>query len=376
MSSFINFTPDLVVESPGRINLIGEHTDYNLGYVLPTAIDKKITLKLRKNNSSDCNVYSLDNEKSITFSLDKIKPSKQSWENYILGVLHEIQLLTDKLAGFDCVLNSTLPIGSGLSSSAALECGLAFGLNELFDLGLSKTQIVNLSRAAEHNYVGTKCGIMDQYASVMSKSGYVIKLDCRSLASEYIPLNLGDHKLLLLNTNISHSLADSEYNTRLQECLTGVNAVKGLYPYVASLRDVDHKMLTAVKETITATIFNRCNYIIEENDRVLKASEALTKGDLTSFGLLMYGSHEGLQHKYEVSCPELDFMVEYSRTKDFILGARMMGGGFGGCTINLIHKDAIEDYITEIASAYKSKFNIELDAYIAMPDHGTMLKTL
>ena len=376
MSFFINFTPDLVVESPGRINLIGEHTDYNLGFVLPTAIDKKITLKLRKNNSSNCNVHSLDNEKSVTFSLDKIEPSKQSWENYILGVLHEIQLLTDKLSGFDCVLNSSLPIGSGLSSSAALECGLAFGLNELFDLGLSKTQIVNLSRAAEHNYVGTKCGIMDQYASVMSKSGYVIKLDCRSLASEYIPLNLGDYKLLLLNTNISHSLADSEYNTRLQECLTGVEAMKTLYPYVASLRDADQEMLTAVKDTISTTVFNRCNYIIEENDRVLKASEALTQGDLTSFGVLMYGSHDGLQHKYEVSCPELDFMVEYSRTKEFILGSRMMGGGFGGCTINLIHKDAIENYITEVASAYKTKFNIELDAYIAMPDHGTMLKTL
>ncbi|ADV47802.1 galactokinase [Cellulophaga algicola DSM 14237] len=376
MSFYINFTPDLIVESPGRINLIGEHTDYNLGYVLPTAIDKKITLKLRKNNSADCNVYSLDNEKNITFSLNNISPSTESWENYILGVLHEIQQLTDKLEGFDCVLSSTLPIGSGLSSSAALECGLAFGLNELFDLGLSKIQIVHLSRAAEHNYVGTKCGIMDQYASVMSKSGYVIKLDCRSLASEYIPLHLGDYKLLLLNTKISHSLADSEYNTRLAECSTGVEAIKTLNPSVVSLRDVDASMLEAVKDTITATVFDRCAYIIEENERVLHASEALTQGDLTSFGTLMYGSHDGLQHKYEVSCPELDFMVAYSRAKDFILGSRMMGGGFGGCTINLIHKDAIEDYISEIASAYKSKFNIELDAYIAMPAHGTMLKTL
>lgn len=376
MSFFINFSPDLIVESPGRINLIGEHTDYNLGYVLPTAIDKKITLKLRKNNSSNCNVYSSDNEKEITFSLDNIKPSSESWENYILGVLHEIQQLTDKVEGFDCVLNSTLPIGSGLSSSAALECGLAFGLNELFDLGLSKTQIVNLSRAAEHNYVGTKCGIMDQYASVMSKSGYVIKLDCRSLESEYIPLNLGDYKLLLLNTNISHSLADSEYNTRLLECQSGVEAIQAQYPSVKSLRDTDASMITAVKDNMTATVFNRCEYIIEENERVLKASKALTEGDLSSFGTLMYGSHDGLQHKYEVSCPELDFMVEYSRTKEFILGSRMMGGGFGGCTINLIHKNAIDNYITEIATAYKTKFNIELDAYIAMPDHGTMLKKI
>lgn len=375
MNFIDNFVPDLIIESPGRINLIGEHTDYNYGYVLPTAIDKKITLKLRKNNSSlACSVYSLDNKKSLSFSLDHVVKSSTSWENYILGVVSEIAKLTDKLAGFDCIIESQLPIGSGLSSSAALECGLAFGLNELFHLQLSKEEIVVLSRAAEHNFVGTKCGIMDQYASVMSTSDFVILLDCKTLESTYIPLHLGDCKLLLLNTNISHSLADSEYNTRLNECMQGVGIIKEKYPNTNSLREVTSEMLTAVKHNMSPTVFQRCTYVLEENSRVLAASEALKKNDLNAFGALMYQSHYGLQHQYEVSCPELDFLVAYSEDKSFILGSRMMGGGFGGCTINLIKESAIADYIEEVAMAYEKKFHIKLDAYIAMPDTGTSIK--
>lgn len=376
MSITDNFIAEVTVQSPGRINLIGEHTDYNLGYVMPTAIDKKITLKLRKNDATlQCNVYSQNNKENLSFCLDKVCKSTKNWENYILGVVAEIKKIhPNKLSGFDCIIKSDLPIGSGLSSSAALECGLASGLNKLFNLGLSKKEIVVLSRAAEHNYVGTKCGIMDQFASVMSISDHVILLDCKSLESKYIPLELKNHKLLLLNTNISHSLADSEYNTRLNECSEGLDEIKKNNPEVKSLRDVDFKMLADVKEKLNATIYNRCEYIIEENQRVLKASEALKDNDLKTFGKLMYGSHDGLENKYEVSCPELDFLVDFSRNKEYILGSRMMGGGFGGCTINLIEKDAIEDYIAEVSKEYKSKFNIELDAYIAMPDQGTITK--
>ena len=375
MTFIDEFSPDLTVESPGRINLIGEHTDYNLGFVMPTGFDKKIILKFRKNGSTtECKVHSLNNNETLLFSLTNIAKSPLNWENYILGVMHELLNRTTKIAGFDCIIQSNLPIGSGLSSSAALECGLVSGLNALFDLGLSKEDIVVLSRAAEHNYVGTKCGIMDQYASVMSKPGFVIMLDCRSLESKYIPLNLHDYKLLLLNTNISHSLADSEYNTRLHECLEGLKMIQQIHPNSASLRDVTKPMLDEIKQKIDSVIYDRCEYIIEENDRVIAASNALKNDDLVLFGKLMYGSHDGLQHKYQVSCPELDFLVDYSRDKEFILGSRMMGGGFGGCTINLIHKDVVEAYTKEVSQAYLKRFNIDLDAYLAMPDSGTIIK--
>ena len=207
---------DLIIESPGRINIIGEHTDYNNGFVLPTAIDKKIQFKFKRNGSlKTCNIRSNNFNVGFSFKLNEVSISENQWENYILGVIFEInQLTTDKLRGFDCVLDSDIPIGSGISSSAALECGLAFGLNELFNLNLSKQTIVELSQRAEHNYVGTKCGIMDQFASVMSKKGHVILLDCQSLEYEYIPMNIEPFKILLLNTNVSHNLASGEYNTR------------------------------------------------------------------------------------------------------------------------------------------------------------------
>ena len=343
---------------------------------MPTAINKKISIKLRKNGSTtDCKVYSLNNNETLLFSLNNIVKSAVNWENYILGVLHELLKKTSDVSGFDCIIQSDLPIGAGLSSSAALECGLATGLNSLFDLGLSKSDIVKLSRAAEHNFVGTKCGIMDQYASVMSKKGFIIMLDCQSLVSKFIPLNLSDYKLLLLNTNISHSLADSEYNIRLQECTIALKIVQKKHSHVQSLRDITRNMLFEVKEELDGKIYNRCEYILEENERVIAASEALQKNNLHKLGNLMYGSHNGLQIKYEVSCQELDFLVDYSKSKEYILGSRMMGGGFGGCTINLIHQDFIPSYINEVSIAYRAEFKIELDAYVAMPCSGTKIKT-
>tara|TARA_R110002051_G_scaffold63132_5_gene114946 strand:+ start:57624 stop:58757 length:1134 start_codon:yes stop_codon:yes gene_type:complete len=370
-----DFNPEIIVESPGRINLIGEHTDYNLGLVLPTAIDKKITLKLRKNGDlTSCKIYSVNNNQILELCLEKIEKSDINWENYILGVLDELQKLNCSITGFDCIIQSDLPIGSGLSSSAALECGLASGLNTLFNLKLSKNTIVTLSRAAEHNFVGTKCGIMDQYASVMSRSGFVIMLDCRNLEANFIPLNLNDYQLLLLNTNVSHSLADSEYNTRLYDCEAGLKIIQKNYPNIQSLRDVSFDMLRASKEIMSTTIYGRCEYILEENARVVEASKALKNNDLELLGKLIYDSHEGLQYKYEVSCSELDFLVEFSRDKNYILGSRMMGGGFGGCTINLIHKDAIPSYKSEVSKAYQQKFNLNLDIYTAMPSEGTKIK--
>lgn len=367
---------DLIIDSPGRINIIGEHTDYNNGFVLPTAIDRKIQFKFKKKGGSNtCTIFSNNFNTSFTLDLNNVNKSEHQWENYILGVIYEIQQLTDKLEGFDCVLESDIPIGSGVSSSAALECGLAFGLNELFNLGLSKMTIVQLSQRAEHNYVGTKCGIMDQFASVMSKKDHVILLDCQSLEYEYVPVSIAPYKILLLNTNVSHNLASGEYNTRREQCESGVEIIKKAYPKVNSLRDVSPEMLDEFKTKIPSVIFKRCKYVVEEKDRVLNSVEALKNNKLELLGTLMYETHEGLQHLYEVSCDELDFLVDFSKNYNDILGARVMGGGFGGCTINIIHEESIEDFITAVSEAYFNKFNIKLTAFEAMPSEGTSINT-
>lgn len=370
---FIGSENVVIIESPGRINIIGEHTDYNNGFVLPTAIDKKIRFKFKKNDSlHNCHVYSKNFEAGFAINLAHIEPSENQWENYILGVLHEIQKFTDKVRGFDCVLESDIPIGSGISSSAALECGIAYGLNELFELELSKKTIVELSQRAEHNFVGTKCGIMDQFASVMSKKGHVILLDCQSLEYEYVPIKIEPYKILLLNTNVTHSLASSEYNNRRKECETGVAIIKQKYIEVNSLRDVSEVMLKEFKAFMPPKVFDRCTYVIEEKIRVLKAVEALKNNQLNVLGDLMYETHYGLRDLYEVSCPELDFLVNFSKKYKEIIGARMMGGGFGGCTINIINSENIESFESEVSKAYFDKFNKKLTTFEAMPSEGTI----
>ncbi len=374
MPAIKNFIPQITVQSPGRVNFIGGHTDYNNGFVLPTAIDKNIIFKLKRNNSDNiCNIYSVNYDMSFSISLENIKISGIAWENYILGVIHEIQQLTDKIKGFDCVLSSDIPIGSGISSSAALECGLAYGLNELFNLNLTKLTIIELSQRAENNFTGAMCGIMDQYASVMSKKNKVILLDCQSLTHEYIPLEIKPYKILLLNTNVSHSLASSEYNTRRKECEKGASIISEKYPKVNSLRDVNETILAEFKTILPENIYRRCKYIIEEKTRVLDAVEALKENKLKDLGKLMYATHIGLSNEYEVSCVELDFLVEYSKGFDSVIGSRMMGGGFGGCTINIIHEDAISDFVEKVSKAYFEKFNIKLDTIEANPSGGTSI---
>ena len=369
-----NFKPQLTVDSPGRINIIGEHVDYNMGYVLPTAIEKKITFKFQKNDSDKiCHVYSKGYDTGFELSLDKLEKSTVEWENYILGVLNEISKRSDKLRGFDCTLESHVPIGSGVSSSAALECGLAFGLNEMFDLGLSKMDIVELSQAAEHTYAGTKCGIMDQFASVMSKEGHVILLDCESLDYSYIPIQIEPYRLVLLNTNVSHNLASGEYNVRRAQCEEGVAVLQKRYPEVKSLRNATMDMLNDVRNELDETVYNRCSYIIQEKTRVLEAVDALKANNLQRVGELLYETHDGLSKMYEVSCPELDFLVEFSKKYDSVLGARMMGGGFGGCTINLVHKDAIEEFVKAASTAYENECKLKLTWFEARPSEGTSI---
>lgn len=369
-----NFKPELIVESPGRINLIGEHTDYNLGYVLPTAIEKRITFKFRKNNSpTQCNLYSVGYNVGFKLDLNHISRSEVEWENYLLGVLNELLKRTDKLGGFDCIIESRLPIGSGLSSSAALECGLAFGLNRLFNLGLSSMDIVQLSQIAEHTFVGTQCGIMDQFASVMSQEGHVLLLDCKSLEHTQIPITIAPYKMIMLNTKVSHNLASSEYNTRRVECEEGVRIIQQKNPEVMSLRDVTQSMLEESAAEMSKTIYNRCSFIISENERVLSTAKALQENNLVLFGKLLYEAHTGISELYEVSCPESDFLVDFSKKYDSVLGARQVGGGFGGCVLNIVHQDAFEQFIAEVTQEYKSHFDIDLEAFEVRPSSGTYI---
>jgi galactokinase len=371
---FKSFKTEIKVASPGRINLIGEHTDYNNGFVMPAAIDKKIYFRFRKNNTKNLvRIYSETFDAYVEFNLQKLTKSPNSWENYLLGVIDEIQKLGKQLQGFDCILKSELPIGAGISSSAALECGFAEGLNSLFNLDLVQMEIVKLSQRAENNFVGSNCGIMDQFASVMSKKDHFIKLDCESLEANFIPAKIEHCKLLLLNTNVSHNLADSEYNSRRQECETAVAVIQQKYSAVKSLRQVSFNMLEEFKEEIGAIGFKRCLYVLEENERVQETEKALRDGNLQTIGKLMYASHRGLQHQYEVSCPELDFLVDFSEEKPFIYGSRMMGGGFGGCTINLIEADKIDAYFKEVKKIYQEKFNITPTAITVVPDEGTQI---
>ncbi|MDC6365897.1 galactokinase [Muricauda sp. AC10] len=365
------FKTDLVITSPGRINLIGEHIDYNDGYVLPAAIDKYITFKMSVNGlDKQCRVRSKGFGEMFQIDLDSISKGPSGWKNYILGVLDGLLQKTDKLRGFDCIIESHLPIGSGVSSSAALECGLAFGLNELFGLGLNKWEIIKLSQKAEHEFVGTKCGIMDQFASVMGKKDNAILLDCKTLDFEYIPLDIEPYLILLLNTNVTHNLATGEYNIRRSQCKEGLSIVQKHFQ-VGTFRNVTQEMIEHCRAEMGQTIYNRCSYVVEENSRVLEAVQAIRRTDLEAFGQLLYKTHEGLSQKYEVSCPELDFLVDFSKQWKEVLGSRMMGGGFGGCTLNIVHKEAVDDYVEQIGEAYKKKFLIELSSFQTVPSQGT-----
>jgi galactokinase len=360
------------VQSPGRINIIGEHTDYNDGFVLPAAIDKKMIMRLAKNGTvNTVQVSALDIDESYTFNLDDFSPLESGWQNYIMGVVHEVQQLGATFGGFDAEFEGNVPIGGGMSSSAALECSLAYALNELFDLGLTKAQMIKASQMAEHNFVGIKCGIMDQFASMMGKKNQVMMLDCRSLDYHYFPLDLGEYRLLLLNTNVSHSLASSEYNTRRSECEEGVEILKRRYPEIVKLRDVSMEQLLENKNLLSHSVYRRCHHVVSENQRVIEATEVMKNGDHKALGQLIYQSHFSLQNDYEVSCKELDFLVQQTMNKDYVLGSRMMGGGFGGCTINIIHMDHIETFVEEVSADYKETFGVDLTPYFVSIEDGT-----
>jgi galactokinase len=357
--------------SPGRVNIIGEHTDYNNGYVLPAAIDKAVYIGIAKRQDETIQLYSEEFHEEHTCTLTTVERSDKQWPNYILGVVDQLLKRGYKIGGFNLNIEGDVPIGSGLSSSAAVECATAFALNELFQLGIEKMDLAFIGQKAEHEFARVMCGIMDQFASVFGKKDHVIRLDCQSMEYEYEPLKLEGYKILLLNTNVKHSLASTEYNTRRQQCEAGVDLVKAQHPEVKSLRDVTMSMLDNYVAKVDPVIYKRCKYVVEENERLLAACEDLKRGDIRSLGEKMYQTHDGLSKEYEVSCKELDFLVEAVRNNPDVLGARMMGGGFGGCTINIVKESSIKELVDSLSIAYKQNMNLELTAYIAETDDGS-----
>ena len=353
----------IIIKSPGRINLIGEHTDYNQGFVLPTTIDLNIFLAIQKNNRDRIRIYALNFNESIDIACCNVSHSETHWANYLLGSYIELVNAGFDLHGFDCVLGGNLPIGAGLSSSAAIECGLIAGLNKLFDLQLESIQIAKLAQAAENNFVGVKCGIMDQFAITHAKENTVLKLDCRSLNYTFHNFNLSNYSIVLVNSNVKHSLAQSEYNTRRQECDEGVDILKKYLPEVNSLRDISEKQLNENRQYLSPLIYKRCLYVVRENKRVDLFCEALNTSNWDRVGDLLYETHYGLKDLYEVSCAELDILINEARKINAVLGARMMGGGFGGCTINLVKTNKLESFIQQILKSYKEKTDIIADVF-------------
>ena len=362
----------LVVRSPGRVNIIGEHTDYNEGFVLPASIDKAIYVAIAKRDDDIINLFAVDFNESYQTRLSEVQPTK-SWSTYILGVVNQIKESGYDISGFNLVIDGDVPVGAGLSSSAAVECAVVFALNELFNLKINKMQMVLMAQKAEQTYSGVMCGVMDMFASMFGKKDYVIKLDCRSLEYQYKPLVLQGYKIVLFNTNVKHSLASSAYNERRKQCEQGVAWVKAQHPQINSLRDVSLEMLQQHVLPKDVVVFTRCKFVVEEIERLLTGCDDLENGNIPSLGKKMFQTHSGLSKEYEVSCDELDFLVDAVKNNSNVLGARMMGGGFGGCTINIIKENAIDEIADTLFSSYKKEKGLELTTYIVKTDGGTSL---
>jgi galactokinase len=406
----------IIIRSPGRINMIGEHTDYNMGFVLPAAINKAIYLGIQLRADNEIHLHALDYDDDHKTTLNEIVKSGKLWPDYILGVVEQIRIhrmdsgedviasearqrihrmsridkmqIGDITTGFNVVFGGDIPPGAGLSSSAALECATAYALNELFGLGLEKMDLVKISQAAENEFVGMKCGIMDQFASMFGKKDHLIRLDCQSLEYEYIPFQLEGVTVVLFDTRVKHSLASSAYNKRREECEEGVRLVAGglksevgarrseaerLGSGVKSLRDVTEEMLLEFVKPVNELVYRRCTFVVAENNRLLAGCTDLENNDIAAFGRKMFETHDGLSKLYGVSCKELDILVDIVKDDPNVLGARMMGGGFGGCTINLIKNEAVADLIGKVSEVYKKETGVDMLVYKVEVEDGTAI---
>lgn len=357
-------TTGTVYASPGRINLIGEHTDYNGGFVFPGAIDKVMMAELKRNGTNKVRAYSIDMKDYVEFGFEEADAPRTSWARYIYGVCREIIKRGGKLEGFNTAFAGDVPLGAGMSSSAALESVYAYALNDMFDLGIDKFELAKIGQATEHNYCGVKCGIMDQFASIFGKAGSLMRLDCRSLEHQYFPFDPKGYKLVLLDTVVKHELASSAYNKRRESCENVARAIG-----VEFLRDATLEQLKAVKGKVSDEDYMRAEYVIEEIQRVLDVCDALEKGDYETVGKKMYETHEGMSKLYEVSCEELDFLNDIARECG-VTGSRVMGGGFGGCTINLVKDELYEPFVTKAKEAYRAKYNRSPKVYDVVISDG------
>ena len=359
------------VRSPGRVNLIGEHTDHNLGFVLPAAIDKAIFLAIALREDRKLNFRALDTGQCYAGSLDELRPMADPWPNYLLGILLEFQQLGFELRGVDCVFGGNVPIGCGLSSSAALEGGFAFGLDSMLGTGLDRVALAKLSQRSENRFVGVNCGIMDQFASLLGRRKRLIRLDCRDLSYEYVPFEREDIRIVLCDTRVRRSLTGSEYNTRRSECQEGVALLRQQAPWIESLRDVAMDFLETHRTLLRPEAYRRCAYVVAENQRVLDACAALEHGDMAALGAAMNESHAGLARGYEVSCPELDLLAEAAQALPGVLGARMMWAGFGGCTINLVEAEYLEAFQAGMDRVYRERLGTEPVIHVCTLRGGT-----
>ncbi len=361
----------IAVRSPGRVNLIGEHTDYNEGFVLPAAVDKAMIFIVAPRTDGQYRFYAADLRDQYTHHSGTFARSEKRWVNYLLGILDELSQVHKKIPGCDVVFGGDIPIGAGLSSSAAVECGFGFALNDLFGLGLSKLDLAKLGQRAENRFVGVQCGIMDQFVNVFGQDRRALKIDCRALEFEYYPFERTDLSLVLCETDAKRSLASSEYNVRRQQCETGVRALQRHQKEVKSLRDATLELLFEHRREMDPVVYRRCEYVIKENERVLQACEDLRRNDFRSFGERMLLSHIGLRDDYQVSSQDLDFLVEVAGTIPGVLGARMMGAGFGGCTINLVEHGRVENFVEIVKTRYRERTGKTNNVYVTQIQSGT-----
>ncbi len=367
-NKFGNETPE-VYTSPGRVNLIGEHTDYNGSFVFPGAIDKGMIAAIRFNGTDKVRAYAIDLDEYAEFGLEEADLPKEGWAKYIFGVCREIIKRGKSIKGFDTAFAGDVPLGAGMSSSAALESTYAYALNDLLDLGIDKFELARVGQSTEHNYVGVMCGIMDQFASIFGKEGHLIRLDTKTMEYAYFPFDPKGYKLVLLDTLVKHELASSAYNKRRESCENAARTIAKRHPEVEFLRDASMEMLDEVKGEISEEDYTRAKYVIEETQRVRDVSDALERGDYETVGQKMYETHHGMSKLYEVSCEELDFLNEVAREHG-VTGSRVMGGGFGGCTINLVKDELYDSFIRDAKEQFNAKYGHEPKVYDVVISDG------